>query len=78
MELPIINSKRSQLKELLMAELVLFQMLSYQKLNKNLIDSENPCSVLAAMKSTTLTTENYQDISYPVKNLNTENMLQNV
>ena len=78
MELPIINSKRSQLKELLMAELVLFQMLSYQKLNKNLIDSENPCSVLAVMKSTTLTTENYQAISYPVKNLSTENMLQNV
>jgi hypothetical protein len=61
-----------------MAELVLFQMLSYQKLNKNLIDSENPFLVLAVMKSTTLTTENYQAISYPVKNLSTENTLQNV
>ena len=77
MELPIINSKRSQLKELLMAELVLFLMLSYQKLNKNSIDSENPSSVLAVMKSTTPTTENYQVTSYPVRNPSIENTLQN-
>jgi len=69
--------KKSQLKELLMAALVLFQMLSYQKLNKNSIDLENPSLVLAVMKSTIHTTENYQDTSYPAKNLSTENTLQN-
>jgi hypothetical protein len=73
MELLIINSKKSQLKELLMAELVLFQMLSYQKLNKNLIDSDYPSSVLAVMKSTIPTTENYQVTSYQVKNQSIEN-----
>jgi len=73
MELLIINSKKSQLKELLMAELVLFQMLSYQKLNKNSIDSENLSSVLAVMKSTIPTTENYQVTSYQVKNQSIEN-----
>jgi len=78
MELPIINFKKSQLKELLMVALVLFQMLSYQKLNKNSIDLENPSSVLAVMKSTIHTTENYQATYYPARNLSTENMLQNV
>jgi hypothetical protein len=56
-----------------MAELVLFQMLSYQKLNKNSIDSENPSSVLAVMKSIIPTTENYQVTSYQVKNQSIEN-----
>jgi hypothetical protein len=60
-----------------MAALVLFQMLSYQKLNKNSIDLENPSSVLAVMKSTILTTENYQATSYPARNLSIENTLQN-
>jgi thioredoxin-related protein len=69
--------KKSQLKELLMAALVLFQMLSYQKLNKNSIDLENPSSVLAVMKSTIHTTENYQATSYPARNLSIENTLQN-
>ena len=77
MELPIINFKKSQLKELLMAALVLFQMLSYQKLNKNSIDLENPFSVHAVMKSTILTTVNYQATSYPARNLSIENTLQN-
>jgi|LauGreDrversion4_2_1035121.scaffolds.fasta_scaffold1151046_2 hypothetical protein len=77
MELPIINFKKSQLKELLMAALVLFQMLSYQKLNKNSIDLENPFSVHAVMKSTILTTVNYQATSYPARNQSIENTLQN-
>jgi hypothetical protein len=53
-------------------------MLSYQKLNKNSIDLENPSSVLAVMKSTIHTTENYQVTSYPARNLSTENMFKNV
>ena len=77
MELPIINFNKSQLRESLMAALVLSQMLSYQKLNKNSIDSENPSSVLAVMKSTTPTTENYQVTFYPVRNPSIENTLQN-
>ena len=77
MELPIINFNKSQLRESLMVALVLSQMLSYQKLNKNSIDSENLSSVLAAMKSTTPTTENYQVTSYPVRNPSIENTLQN-
>jgi hypothetical protein len=55
----------------------LFLMLSYQKLNKNSIDLENPFSVHAVMKSTILTTVNYQATSYPARNQSIENTLQN-
>ena len=69
--------KKSQLKELLMVALVLFLMQSYQKLNKNSIDLENPFLVLAVTKSTIHTTVNYQATSYPARNQSIENTLQN-